>query len=280
MADLDRLLLPDISYAASQAVDVPDFARIQRRAAQRRRTRAALGAAAAAVVAVAVAVGASMTAGTDRTAPPAHDPTSTTGRVPPTPVTAPLRPDADWPVLLTSGGTGDCEHGWASGSSSVDLADIDIQAVGSACGGRLLEWRLYLRSTSGPASTTAPVGQSTEYGLMVDVDGNRLADCQIGISTDAPAARAFRVWVKNLTTGHVNERVGGPYGFPFDFVHPFEGGGSRTMVFFFLEGTRPDPCGAFTETANFYAYASVVEGGRVTAVDYAPEAAWLRMRPS
>ncbi len=58
MADLDRLLRPDVSEAAAEAAQLPDFASIQRRGVRRRRTRAALGA--AAVVAVLLGVGGSL----------------------------------------------------------------------------------------------------------------------------------------------------------------------------------------------------------------------------
>ena len=50
MADLDRLLTADISHAAADAVQPPDFTPIERRGVQRRRTRTLLGAAAVVVV--------------------------------------------------------------------------------------------------------------------------------------------------------------------------------------------------------------------------------------
>jgi hypothetical protein len=50
MAELDRLLRPDISEAAAEAAQLPDFARIERRGRQRRRTRTLVAVAAVAVV--------------------------------------------------------------------------------------------------------------------------------------------------------------------------------------------------------------------------------------
>jgi hypothetical protein len=50
MTDLDRLLRPDISHAAADAVQPPDFVPIERRGVRRRRTRTLLGAATVVVV--------------------------------------------------------------------------------------------------------------------------------------------------------------------------------------------------------------------------------------
>ena len=55
MADLDRLLRSDISYAAADAVRPPDFTPIERRGVRRRRSRALLSAAAAGLVLVVAA---------------------------------------------------------------------------------------------------------------------------------------------------------------------------------------------------------------------------------
>jgi hypothetical protein len=60
MADLDRLLSADISHAAEEAVEPPDFAPVEHRAAQRRRTRTILTATAVTVVIALVAAGGSL----------------------------------------------------------------------------------------------------------------------------------------------------------------------------------------------------------------------------
>jgi hypothetical protein len=71
MADLDRLLRVDVSTAAAEAVEPPDFAAIEHRGAQRRRTHTMLVAAAAAVFIAAVAAGSSLVAGYENSSPPA-----------------------------------------------------------------------------------------------------------------------------------------------------------------------------------------------------------------
>lgn len=69
MADLDRLLRADVSTVAAEAVEPPDFAAIEHRGAQRRRTHTMLVAAAAAVFIAAVAVGSSLVAGYENSSP-------------------------------------------------------------------------------------------------------------------------------------------------------------------------------------------------------------------
>lgn len=130
------------------------------------------------------------------------------------------------------------------------------------------------------ASTLDPARRIIQHGVVVDADGDRVADCHIGINTDAPRPGHLRVWVQNLTTGVTDERVGPPYGIPVDFAHPSEGedvpqSSARTVEFFFLT-SRPEPCDGFGPEATFYVYAFVTDQDRVTARDYAPDSAWLR----
>ena len=136
-----------------------------------------------------------------------------------------------------------------------------------------------------PKLDARPDATIIEYGLVVDADGDRVADCQIGINNDAPNPGDYRVWVKNLRTGVTDERVGPPYGIP-DRVQPILTRQPTTPT------ERLDTCASTSSrtrrpvivqrlqvfrspSANFYAWASVTEDGRVTAWDYAPDAAWL-----
>ena len=144
-----------------------------------------------------------------------------------------------------------------------------------------LRWTLELRQIPPSASTLHSTGRIIEYGVVIDADGDQDADCQIGINNDAPKSGDLRVWVKNLRTGVINERVGPPYGYPIDFATPWEYAGTKPrippqMSFFFLAHTT-GPCGRISDSASFYAWASIGDGQRVTAWDYAPDDGWLRM---
>lgn len=83
MPDLDRLLRPDISSAAAETTQPPDFDAIVRRGSQRRRTSTMLVAAAVAVVIAAVAAGSTVVIGEQRTSP------------------SPVTPDTPSPTLRT-----------------------------------------------------------------------------------------------------------------------------------------------------------------------------------
>lgn len=184
-----------------------------------------------------------------------------------------LRKDqASLPVLSESAGRVD--------GNDAAVAGVDIRRVYSSI---RPEWRLVLRASPPLASTLDPASRIMEQGIVVDSDGDRLADCHIAISTDAPTPGDFRVWVTNLRTGVTDEQIGPPYGFPIDFSHPAEGEDpgtdgpmNRTVSLFFLGG-RTARCGQVA-SASFYAYAVVMDRGRDPEWDFAPDAAWLKIR--
>ena len=148
-------------------------------------------------------------------------------------------------------------------------------------------WQLGLAARPPRTDTIDSTRRVIEYGVVVDADGDRDPDCHIGINNDArqpgrdkeDRIPVYRVWVTNLRYGATDERVGPPYGMPVEFGHPGDRGGRRAMGFGFL-WHRPGPCDPFEPTATFYAYASLTEGGEVTAWDFAPDRAWLPMECS
>ena len=126
-------------------------------------------------------------------------------------------------------------------------------------------------------------GRIVEYGVVVDTDGDLVADCQLALSSDAPRG-GYRVLVKNVRTGEKDERVGPPYGFPFEFGFPVDGpnfplGRASPSVFIEFLGEWQPPCKPRNGRIHWYAYASLTEDGRVTAWDFAPDAAWLQTLP-
>jgi hypothetical protein len=234
----------------------------------------ALGAAAVLVAALAGAglmVGGSLPAVGGPAASPSPSPSLPSSTTPSLDWTGPLRPDsATMPVIARSGDSDgrDAAVGW-----------IDIVGVGAGGPGHRLKWDLELAGVPPRASTLDPTQRAIEYGVVLDGNGDGVADCLVGISTDAPKRGDYRVWVTDLATGTTDEQVGPPYGYPIDFVYPDEQvgpdeGPARHMTFFFLGGGFAQ-CASVGEPMRYYAWASVTDAGRVTAWDYAPDAAWL-----
>ena len=141
-----------------------------------------------------------------------------------------------------------------------------------------LDWVLKLAGAYPNSTTLASQDRVVEYGIVIDTDGDLDADCELGINNDAPDPSGFRVWLKNTNTGVTDEQIGGPYGGLFDFVHPGERGMTESeMIFWFLRSAPSTLCAPFSPSVNVYAWAVAFEDGQVRAVDYAPDAAWLRM---
>ena len=59
--------------------------------------------------------------------------------------------------------------------------------------------------------------QRIEFGVVVDSDGDRVADCQIGFDNHGPNPPSYRVWLKGLKTGSTVEKIGADFGPPLDW---------------------------------------------------------------
>jgi hypothetical protein len=275
MRDLDTLLSSDVAGLAAEAAERPEFEQIERRGRQRRRTRTQLTSAVAAVVLVVAGVGATQVL-LDR------EPTtfmrfdqSPSAEPSPSAWSGPLRPGVSlpWVTHRVTGPGDDVSQVWSDGRDTA-FAGVDIEQL-TAGGSRRLEWRLKLSAQPPGPAALDPAHRVIEFGLVVDADGDRVADCQIGINNDAPRRGDYRVWVKNLRTGVADEQLGPPNGWAIDFATP-SADNLQSMVFFFL-GPTPAPCDRFQASAGFYAWSAVRDEGQVTAWDFAPDAAWLRM---
>lgn len=116
------------------------------------------------------------------------------------------------------------------------------------------------------------------YGLVLDTDGDGVADVRIGV--DNMPSGEHRVWRTDLASGETKWSAGPPYGWVgepeggsgagrigLDTWYPGEEGGGRAEFrYSVLEDERP---------LRFYVWASMIERGRVAATDYAPDAGWL-----
>ncbi len=110
------------------------------------------------------------------------------------------------------------------------------------------------------------------YGLVLDVDGDRVADQRIGID-NAPGESA-RGWITDLRSGETVIDAGPAAYFDafgtemqYFFVNDI---GTHDRVKFFAYGAM-----GRTQVANFYAWASLIQDGQLISTDYAPDTGWL-----
>jgi hypothetical protein len=278
VADIDRL------RELTGQLDPPALGDLVAVARTRRRRRAGLSGlfAVAAVVAAAVGALALTRGGNEQPQPvrPAITTTATpdagTSTVPWEPP-EPLRPPASRVARLDHDAYGDALPRHDPGD--VAFAEIDIVTVSEGqqfLGGS--SWRFQLAAVP----PRDPAGRVITYGVVVDGDGDREADCQIGVNNDALARGDLHVWVTNLHTHETTVRDGPPYGMPAEFAHPAEQDSpprAPEMQIGFLRGLRhPDPCRPFGTSSTFYAWSSLTQDGHVVATDFAPDAAWMPIR--
>lgn len=271
-------LLAYHDHIAAPPVAVADDVRRGRRRVRRTRTLVASGAALA--VATAVATGALLSGGDPVSAPPPLVQT-------PTPTASPtVTPGPGWPGAVRDG------RAWAQVTPERDAAGtdqatdagggiVDIRSVNAGPrefgdGTRVTgEWRIRFAEGWPGGTEIGPSDGVVEYGVVVDTDDDRVADCRIGINDDAPRVGSkgqYRVWVTNIDEGRTEEQVGPPYGIPIDFALPDEIGAPFLYFFFVALG---GPCD-FRGAISYYAYAVVTDPqGNVTASDFAPDASWL-----
>lgn len=143
-----------------------------------------------------------------------------------------------------------------------------------------------------PDDLREPVRHRAAYGLVLETNGDGVPDYRLGIE-NVPGGR-YRLWLTDLATeetraGLFGDGLGGDRrgdGYPFgDAIHPGEGqdqGDDRRRRAWVLVG--PDHIGVERQLfadgrVHFYAWASLIEDGRIVATDYAPDRGWLRVAP-
>lgn len=240
---------------------------------RRRLTGVVVGlvAAAAGLVVVTGALGISRDDGSQRPSAPSPTPSPTERPSAVAEWPGPIRTGASLPVVSDER-LGPPGNPWRAWSDPVDSAvgQIDITLLAG--------WGLQLRDDSRLEAWLTRQRGIVEYGIVVDTDGDRVADCQLAVSNDAAGRGSFRVLLQNVHTGKRDERRGPPYGYPFEFGFPNQDGPSAAVFFEFL-GAWQRPCQPPQGRLHWYAYSSLTEGGRVTAWDFAPDDAWLRTLP-
>jgi hypothetical protein len=137
------------------------------------------------------------------------------------------------------------------------------------------------------ANLPSPVADPRErwiaYGLVLDTNGDGVPDVRVGMDNmPASLEEGHRAWRTELDTGRTMSATGAPYGLVGDrYVDTYFPGespsfarGSTGNVAEFNVGLR-----AQEPTFRFYAWASLIEDGRVVATDYAPDVGWLEPAP-
>jgi hypothetical protein len=164
---------------------------------------------------------------------------------------------SDWFADL-SGDVGPSAPGW------LDITTVRVHyRTGDPSAASRVEFSLV---TQAPSNIPDPRDQWVAYGLVVDVDEDGQPDLRLGM--DNAPGRQHRAWWTDLATGITKAQTGPPYGAVgdtyFDTFLPGEKVFGRLNL-------RAQDVGAF----KFYVWASLIEGGRVVATDYAPDVGWV-----
>jgi hypothetical protein len=127
-----------------------------------------------------------------------------------------------------------------------------------------------------PLPVADPGERWIAYGLVLDTNGDDVPDVRLGMDNmPVTAEPGHRAWRTELDTGRTMSAAGVPYGLVGGrYVDTYFPGESTGNVAEFKVGLRADE-----PTFRFYAWASVIEDGRVVATDYAPDLGWLEPGP-
>jgi heat shock protein HslJ len=220
------------------------------------------------------------------------------GNRPPVPVLLPWTPERyaeDWPapprsepptgapdVLLVRGDNthwDPAERAW-EGLEHVDpVGDagseatpaIDILEVGGP-GAGLATYSIRLAGGV-PLPPVDPSNRWIAYGVVVDTDGDGMPDERIGV--DNMPDGQHRAWWADLATGQTKWKAGGGYGSVYD--NGVSGGSLGLDTWY--PSTREESDHIILRYSGtpgrYYAWASMIEDGRVVATDYAPDVGWL-----
>ena len=170
----------------------------------------------------------------------------------------------------------------------VDIRDVTVSTYG-----------LGIDLVSNQPPGVDPTELWIAYGVVLDDDRDGVPDWRFGIDNLPPTAGNeeghHRAWRTDLHTGRTERldgrdsttsaipssnpatRPGGPRG---DARH-FRSGADARFKFGWSGPWRVEGVarGASRWTCRFYAWASVIQNGRVVATDYAPDAGWLLPSP-
>jgi META domain len=149
---------------------------------------------------------------------------------------------------------------------------IDIREVGGPGAG--LESYAIQLAGGVPLPPVDPSSHWIAYGIVVDTDGDGMPDERVGV--DNMPNGQHRAWWADLTSGQTMWKAGSGYGFVYE--NGVSGGASLGLDTWYptaSEGSDSVILRYSGTPGRFYAWASMIEDGRVVATDYAPDAGWL-----
>jgi hypothetical protein len=156
-----------------------------------------------------------------------------------------------------------------TGSDVLPWADIrEVTFCHWAC--------LSIKLVSYPPPAVDPTEQWIAYGVVADTDRDGVPDWRYGtdnMPVDATGEGPRRWWRTDLHTGRTEMMVRDLVWLPSGTM--FYGGPERLV--FGGAVTGPGTVGGLPE--RFYAWASVIQDGRVVATDYAPDVGWFLPSP-
>jgi hypothetical protein len=154
-------------------------------------------------------------------------------------------------------------------------------------------YHVAINLVSNPPPAVHPTEQWIAYGVVIDDDRDGVPDWRYGIDNmpvDATGEPSHRAWRTDLHTGRT-ERLRAP-GFDYNGDTFFESGYpprawdiriATDVLFRFGWSGSVTNGGTATRGIEldmpFYAWASVIQDGRVVATDYAPDTGWLLPSP-
>lgn len=195
--------------------------------------------------------------------------------------------EEDWPAPVRAEPAGgaivkpleDPIDGWtihpdpSGDTGSAVLPWVDIREVGF---GRS---KVNFDLVSSMPPSVDPTEQWIAYGVVVDDDRDGVPDWRYGMDNmpvDATGERPHRAWRTNLHTGRTESKPGPGYGWVGDTYFDTFFPGEMWLGWRFSFGANTTIGGAVDGLPErFYAWASVIENGRVVATDYAPDVGWL-----
>jgi META domain len=148
---------------------------------------------------------------------------------------------------------------------------IDITEVGGPAAGQA---SYSIRLAGGvPLPPVDPSVRWMAYGIVIDTDGDGMPNERVGI--DNMPDGQHRAWWADLASGRTKWKAGASYG----SVHDNGVSGGSLGLDTWYPSAREDSDGVILRYSGtrgrFYAWASMIEDGRVVATDYAPDVGWL-----